>query len=306
MKIRAIFIDIDGTLLNSRMVIEEDTRKSLMDFQKSGGKIILSSARPYIGMKKFGYELELAKYGGYYSAFNGGQIIDATTLETIHSQHFTLDDIRQIFDFIQQVEKQSQEQGLNSLKDLQVSSNRLTRAYALAIHSAIDKTSLNIMTYKEDTLIMMRQEMYAVAEALVNSMAMSVQSDFMKAIDFTPVKILISGDPSLIHGVYPIMSEKLHECYDVVTSDPFFIEITPKDINKGKSVEVILKNLNIPLHEAAAFGDSLNDISMLEKAGIGIAMGNAVEELKQIADFITISNDENGIAYALREYLFAI
>lgn len=302
MEIKALFIDIDGTLLNFERVIDEETKKSLLDFQRTGGKVVLSSARPYIGMKKYGDDLELSKYGGYYSAFNGGEIINATTLETTSSKYLTFTDMQTIFDLTRQLEEEFQDQAI-----IKINNNSpftiIPKETALEIHKMIEKTHLNIMTYKENTLLMMRQEMYSVIEVLLNNMNMSVEQDFMKAIDFHPIKVLISGDPSLIKQAYPIMYNELSDTYDVITSDPFLIEVTPKGINKGNSLESLAKDLKIPLSQTAAFGDSMNDVSMLQKAGIGIAMGNATEQIKQIADFVTLSCDEHGIAYALQELL---
>lgn len=302
MKIKAAFIDIDGTLLNSHFEIDRETRNCLLAFQKAGGRIILSSARPYVGMKKYGEELELSKHGGCYSAFNGGQIVDAATLETIYEKTFSTEDIKNVFDTVQQLENEAQGNELSVLQKSYQGENCLTRELAWAVHEAIDKSSLNIITYRGNELLAMRQEVYAVAEMLVNQMALSVQRDFLGAMDFLPAKFLVSGNPILIQKVYPLIKEKLNIRCDVVTSDPFFIEITPAEINKGSSMETLVGTWGIPLEAVAAFGDSENDISMLQKAGIGVAMGNAPDAVKRSAKFITGSNDDNGIARFLETY----
>lgn len=301
MEIKAIFIDIDGTLLNSQLAIAEETKACLLTFQKAGGKVILSSARPYVGMKKYGDELELAKYGGYYSAFNGGQIVHAATLESINVSSFTKLDVTVIAEEIARLEAQIQEKAIKE-SPVKLQNEELTIEAARSIHSIINKTILNIMTYNGAQLIAKYQEIYALIEMFVNGMSIKIEENFGETFDFEPVKFLISGDPTLIAEVYPLLHESLGESYDVVTSDPFFLEITPQNVNKGNSLRTLAKALDIPVSETAAFGDSHNDISMLEVAGVGIAMANASTEIKEMADYTTKSNDENGIAEFLNRH----
>ena len=84
---------------------------------------------------------------------------------------------------------------------------------------------------------------------------------------------------------------------------PFYFEFTAKGIDKAKALESILKKLGVNKEEIIAFGDGHNDASMVKYAGLGIAMGNAVQELKEIADYVTLSNDEDGIAYAIDKFI---
>ena len=89
---------------------------------------------------------------------------------------------------------------------------------------------------------------------------------------------------------------------DVTTSKPFFLEFMAKDVSKGNAIKALCEKLNVSLSEVICFGDSLNDQSMFEVVGCAIAMGNANEELKAIADKITLDNDSNGIPAALKHF----
>lgn len=299
MPVKVIFIDIDGTLLNSRFVIDELTRNTLIDFQKQGGVLVLCSARPYLGMVRYGNELELARYHGYYAAFNGGEVIDANTEKTIYTCCMTREDLHEIYDVTRLLEREEQERELSHLVEKDSPSVQLTIDLMQQIHDIVDQTNLNLMTYQKDKLLCMRQEVYAVAETLVNQLRISICQDFLADIDFDPVKLLVSGNPNLISAVYPSIQKKLCQRCDVVISDPFLIEITAKGINKGRVLRSLCKHLNINAKEAAAFGDSANDIPMLKEAGISVAMGNATEEVKQSSKFITASNNDNGVAMFL-------
>ena len=303
MNIKVMFIDIDGTLLNSRFVIDDLTRTTLIDFQKNGGVLALCSARPYLGMKRYGNELELARYHGYYAAFNGGEIIDAHTEKPIYNCSMTKKELHEVYDLTRSLEKEAQEKELSSLVHNDSNSIPLTIDLMQKIHHMVDRTNLNLMTYHKDQLLCMRQEVYAVAEMLVNGLRISISPDFLTAIDFDPVKMLISGDPKLISAVYPSIQKSLCQQCDVVVSDPFLIEITAKGVNKGRALHSLCEYLGIDVKEAAAFGDSANDIPMLKEAGYGVAMGNATEEVKQASKYMTSSNDENGIAEFLKNKL---
>ena len=90
---------------------------------------------------------------------------------------------------------------------------------------------------------------------------------------------------------------------DVTTSKPFFLEFMAKDVSKGNAIKALCEKLNISLSEVICFGDSLNDQSMFKVVGYAVAMGNASEELKKIADKVTLDNDSNGIPVALKELL---
>ena len=89
----------------------------------------------------------------------------------------------------------------------------------------------------------------------------------------------------------------------VVQTAAFYLEVIPRVINKGQGIRDICRTLGISPEEVIAFGDAANDIPMLEAAGMGVAMGNAAEAVKAAADRVTLSNNEDGIAAALRELL---
>ena len=291
--VRALFLDIDGTLLDSHQRITPAVRSALLAFQKAGGVVVLSSARPYAGMQQYGEELCLAQYGGFYAAFNGGQLVDAATLEETNAQPFSAQDAGAVVAAAEAIERTAQQDALAGLP-----AGPLTVEAAWAVHDLMVGHSLNLMTYRKDTLIMKRLEAYAAAEALVNHLKPSLRPDFPAALDFAPVKFLISGAPGFLRQVLPDFQARLPHL-EIVLSDPFFIEVTPPGIHKGRALEAIAARLHISLAETAAIGDSANDLPMLTRAGVGVAMGNAPEAVKQAADVITKTNDEDGVAYFL-------
>lgn len=301
MEIKAIFLDIDGTLINSNRVIDKQTKDALIAFQKQGGTVILSSARPYVGVLQYGKVLQLDRYGGYYSSFNGGQIVKADTLESYYSTRFTMDETKEVFQKLKQIETKMQQEALLPYNDI----HAFSLDTAKDIYHVIDDNQFNIMTYQDDTLIMMKLEIYSQLEAFVNHMKTLVNEDFISAIHNDPVKFLISGKPTFMKQYFKEIYDLLGNKYEVVTSTPFFIEITPKGINKGNALDDVLQLLHVSHEESMAFGDSMNDIPMIQRAGIGVAMGNASNQVKEAADYVTKSNDESGIAHFINRYLLS-
>jgi hypothetical protein len=93
--------------------------------------------------------------------------------------------------------------------------------------------------------------------------------------------------------------DRLH----ITRSKPYFLEVMHCEANKAKALEVIARHYGIERQEVMAIGDSYNDLEMIEWAGLGVAMGNAFKSIKDAADFVTASNDEEGVAEALRKFV---
>jgi len=86
------------------------------------------------------------------------------------------------------------------------------------------------------------------------------------------------------------------ECRGVITDDGTLCQIMHAEVSKWNSIQYVLQHLNRDVSEVIAFGDDYNDMEMIEKCGIGVAMSNAVEELRAVAKYIAKSNDEDGVA----------
>lgn len=127
--------------------------------------------------------------------------------------------------------------------------------------------------------------------------------DISEDIKFT--KAMFSGSPAEMKNIYGNLSEEVFERYNVSTSDETLIEINSKHASKGNALKELAKKLNLKEDEVMIFGDQTNDISMFDvPVFYKVAMGNAVSEIKKRANFITKTNNEDGIAYALRRLVF--
>ena len=124
--------------------------------------------------------------------------------------------------------------------------------------------------------------------------------DKYKVNEMLKIEVL-DTDKEMLRDIKELVS-KISSVY-VTSSYKNNIEITSKGVNKGNAVKILSDMLNISREELMAFGDNFNDKEMIEYAGIGVAMQNGVEEIKNVADYITLTNDEDGVSYAIEKFI---
>lgn len=266
-----IALDLDGTLTNSEKNITPRTFDALMKAQREGVRLVLASGRPTFGIAALANQLQLADYGGYVLSYNGGRIIDWCEKTVIFSQVVDQKLVPILYDFA-------------------------------------EKAQLPIVTYLPEAILASKNEgVYLAEEARINGMPIVVAQNFVEEamqIAGGSTKFLIPGEPELLVQLESEMKAALSEQMEVFRSAPFFLELPPKGIDKAQSLQRLLTHLGLERDRLMAFGDGFNDLSMIQFAGQGVAMANAVEEVKSIADFVTTSNEEDGIAHALEQLLF--
>ena len=133
---------------------------------------------------------------------------------------------------------------------------------------------------------------------------MQCREDIVDYIDFPLNKCLGTANPEIAPQIVEKYNEKFGDILNIGRSEPFFIEITPKGIDKAASLERLCQIMGSSRENMIACGDGFNDISMIEYAGTGVAMANARKEVKDVADYITSSNDDDGVAKVIEELIF--
>lgn len=265
---KLIAVDVDGTLINSKHEITEKTKNALIEAQRQGHKVVISSGRSPRGVLEYAKELEMDKYESYISNYNGAVVTDMKTMEKPVDHKLSIEETRKILQF----------------------SENLNIGYFIYYN---DKVYVNSMdTYKLEDVTMKNEDMEVV-----------LIEDLSYSIDFEPNNILFAQDPLKIKEPADAITEKFGNDYSTVYSEPYYFELMPKDVTKGAALIEIASYLGIKHEDIYAFGDSYNDLSMIKLAGNGVAMANAVDALKEAADFVTLSNEEDGIGVFVEEHI---
>ncbi len=263
---RAIALDLDGTLTNHDKVVTPRTRQALLQAESKGAIIILASGRPTYGIVPVAECLELEKRGGYILSYNGGNIVNAKTGEKLFSQ-FLPDAVIPI------LYKYAKEKN----------------------HALLGYAGNEIITEMPD-------DQYVKEESRINKMNIRKVDNLLDALEPHPTKLLMTGDPTDMIKAEEELVEILGEKMDIFRSAPFFLELVPKGIDKAQSLLRLLSKINLTPADLMAFGDGYNDLSMLKLAGVGVAMANAAPEVRANADYVTLSNEEDGVAEALLHF----
>lgn len=277
MKIKVIIMDIDGTLTNSEKKITPRTKEVLMRMQERGAKLVLASGRPTAGLLGFAKELEMDKHHGLLVAYNGSAVTDAQTGEVLFSK-------------------------------------RLSAAQAQDIIKHLRQFSVHIVVYKGDNLytedvndrmITVNGEPFDVLsyEEKCCCMRFGESKDLVAFADYPMNKILTAGDPEYLAANHEAMSAPFAGEINSAFTSAFYYEFTAKGIDKAEALDSVLIPMGYTREEMAAFGDGQNDISMIKYAGLGVAMANADDAVKAAADTVTLSNEEDGIAHILEQYM---
>lgn len=269
MKYKLLVLDLDGTLTNSQKQITDVTKQAIAAAIQRGVKVVLASGRPTYGVAPLADALELDKHHGYVLSYNGGEIIDWETKEMMYK----------------------------NLLDPEV----LPYLY----HCAKDN-GFAIVTYDNEYVLTEHpDDEYVLKEALLNVMEIKKVDNFLDAVRHPIAKCLIVGEPTRLAVLEKEMYEHLKDRMGVFRSEPYFLELVPKGIDKAMSLSVLLSKLGITQAETIAMGDGFNDLSMIRFAGLGIAMANAQLVVRENADFVTRSNDEDGVAYAIGKFILS-
>lgn len=268
--IRLVGFDLDDTLLNSKKEIQDiDAVKELVS---NGIKICFCSGRPYVNTIKEYYKQVGLTRDIYYVAFNGVAV-------------YRVDDDKLIYG--------------NSLNERDIKT--ITSVVNREISANFNEDDFAMYCYKMDnTVESTRINEYVLLEEKFNKTKIKV-GDF--SIDTKQAhKIMISGKPELVNKLFDCISKDLTNDFEVLISMPFFIEVYKKNNDKYQSLLKVADEYGISSDEIMTFGDSLNDLTLVKNGKIGIAMGNSVPKVKEVASYVASDNDHYGVTEALVRY----
>ncbi|MBC2299610.1 HAD family phosphatase [Listeria welshimeri] len=277
MTTQAIILDIDGTLLNDDKKISPETKKALITAQQNGVKLILASGRPTTGMHLYAEQLEMEKYHGLLVSYNGAKVVDCQTKEELFNQTLTIAEGKAVLEHMKQFE----------------------------VKVMIDKDDYMYVNNVYDCYIPYKDEEINIIqyESRGGNFKLCEKEDLAAFLDYRINKILTAGDPDYMQKNYQAMMAPFKNTLNCVFTADFYFEFTAKNIDKAKALDTVLTPMGIHAENIIAFGDGHNDITMVKYAGTGIAMDNAIPELKAVANSITLSNNKDGIAHVLNNFI---
>ncbi|GHP13133.1 sugar phosphate phosphatase [Lentilactobacillus fungorum] len=267
MDIKLVAIDIDGTLLNEKHQLAEPTITAIKAVREKGIQVVLCTGRPLSGVQPYLDRLEISGASEFAITFNGAM---AQTLSGDVLVHHTL--------------------SYNDFLETEMLSRKFGVHYQLETIDSIYATNRDLSPYTIGESYLVRLPVkYRSPEDIPSNLVIS--------------KVMMIDHPELIKKANQQLPATLRDKLYIVQSEPFFIEIMSKQANKGKTLSELATKLDLTADNVMALGDQENDLTMIKYAGLGVAMGNGIDEVKAAASFITKPNTENGVAYALKKYL---
>ena len=267
MQYKLIALDIDGTLANSQKEITQNNIDTLAEAVRQGAQVALVSGRPTFGIEPTAKTLGMDTMGGYILSFNGAKIINYATQEVLYQ-------------------------------------NVLTPQEVAAICEQAALLDVPAITYSNEALYTTSaQSIYVQKEATINKMPVVEVPDLAQATTFQTPKCLLVDDPEKLVKVEALMKEKFPNL-SIYRSEPYFLEIMPKGIDKAFSLQILLEQQGLTAQNLIACGDGFNDLSMIQYAGMGVAMQNAQEVVKAAANYVSpYTNDEDAVAHAIKKFV---
>lgn len=270
MKYKLLVLDVDGTILNSERKITQRTVMTLRKVQSIGIKVALASGRPTYGLLPLAKAIDLGTYGGYIISYNGAQVISAQDGEILFARSIDPQ-------MVPYLEKKAAKTGM-------------TMAY-----------------YDGDEVVSTdTTNPHVVDEAQMNGMKLRQVDQISMVVEDWPSEVMLFSDhEEELDSLENHMQRHLNGVMDTIHSNPYMLEVVGYQVGKSYAMSALMQLLGIGMEEVIAIGDGTADVNMIQMAGTGIAMANAVESVRRCADYITLSNDEDGAAVAIEKAIMA-
>ncbi|MEW4353589.1 Cof-type HAD-IIB family hydrolase [Streptococcus pneumoniae] len=267
--IQLIALDMDGTLLNEAKEIPQENIDAIHQALAKGVKLVLCTGRPLIGVKPYFEKLGLDAKHEYVIVNNGCSTHETSDWRLVDYQALNEDDIRYL---------------AGIAKDSPVQFTLFDEEH----YFVVDEPASDIVTHDA---------------SLVFTIPTEISLDEAISHQHTMFQGMFLAEKDILDQFEENYAEELCQRFNGVRSQPVIYETLPKGTSKASALARLAATLGIDPANIMAIGDANNDIEMLEFAGLGVAMGNASDTIKSIADAVTDSNEENGVATAIKQYI---
>jgi Cof subfamily protein (haloacid dehalogenase superfamily) len=261
--IRLVAIDLDGTLLNDSKQMSEQTAEALCCLPKNGVKVVIASARPPRSVRGIYQALGLDTWQINY---NGALIWDEVAQQAVFHRPMRGSLVREIIDHARDM-----------FDEVIVSCEILDKWHT-------DRADDSFTT---ETGKLFQPDVIAPYQTFCND----------------PVtKLMLLGEPRIVLRLEDILAEKFADDVTILKTDKDLIQIMDYRVSKAVALQKVAKHYRVPMEQVMAIGDAPNDVGMLQAAGVSVAMDNAHELVKEVADWVAPSNNDHGVHAALKRY----
>lgn len=268
MGIKLITIDIDDTLVNSEKQITPRVKQALQTATNQGVKVVLATGRPLSGVQDYLTQLHLANQSDQFAITYNGSVVQTTAGEQLGGHELSLADYEKFKAIAEKYNSYIQVESLS---------------YAITAN-----TMVNRFANGENNMVRMPLKFQPVSD-------MTTDEHY--------VKFMFIDEAEKIDELAEHMPQELKDEYYIVKSTPNFLEVMHKQSTKGNGLQLLADKLGIDMSETMALGDQHNDLTMIAASGIGVAMANAVPEVKATADVMTTSQNEDGVGLAVEKWV---
>lgn len=271
MRAQILFTDLDGTLLNDQKEITPGNRQAVEEALAAGKRIVAASGRSLDSTLRQAGRVGLTEPGCFVIAYNGGVIYDCARRETVFRRALDPEDLGRVF-------------------------------------GEARRRGVYIQTFDQEQVVTepwcdpRTAQWYSTG---INASHHTVQ-DVSRDLSEPPAKALLIDrtESGALAGMAAWIREHLAGRVDCFPSSSFYLEVVAAGVSKGAAVAALCGMLDIPVSQAVAAGDEANDLSMLQAAGVGAAMSNAIPAVREAADYVTQrDNNHDGVAEIIRRFL---
>lgn len=269
MKYKMIVSDYDGTLFRSDYTVSERNISAIKDYIARGGRFVIATGRLFGGIRREAIALGLK---GEVIAYQGTGIYDIESGEELYSA--TIDN------------------------DISVAVNRL-------LYDLGEDKCLPMVYYADDCYVKEYNpyvEMFASIVKIKPIFTGQRMDEFLLDGNKSPRKLLVMAGVKDIDFVQDKLKESFGDVLTISKSSPVLLEMVMKDFSKATAIEWLANRYGIKREEIISIGDSENDLPMIEYAGLGVAVDNAMDAVKNVADYIAPSNDDDGVAHVIEKF----
>ncbi len=263
---RLVLVDVDGTLVTGDRRVTERTRAAFARARAAGIRVSLATGRTFESALPFARAIGA---DAPLVVYNGARVqaVDGTVLREW----------------------------------------RLDAELARVALEEVTGADLHVSLYQDEAIYIAEWNGRARASAEKDGVTMVPVGDLRALLSRPPLKLMLIGEPDFLDGLSP----RLLSAFErrglsppvLVRSEPTYLEVWNAGASKGVAAAFVAERLGVAMHQVAAFGDSLNDVDLVRKAGVGVAMGNAHESLKRVAALVAPTNEDDGVAQVLERWL---